>query len=268
MNTSSTKVHITENVENPLSMFSLHSSKVLVTGASGAIGRGIAMAFAQQGATVIVHGTNPKTLQETADQLETISSQKPLIITSDLSCFTESGSLFERVEERVGPVDILINNAGLNRDNLAIRMKEEEWSAVIQVNLTAPFLLCRAAIKSMIKRRYGRIINISSVVATMGNPGQSNYCAAKSGLIGMSKALAREVAARQITVNCVAPGFVDSPMTQNLSTAQREVIINGIPSRNIGTPQDVAAVCVFLASKEARYITGQTIHVNGGLEMI
>ena len=248
-------------------MFSLKSYTALVTGASGTIGRGIALRLAQQGAQVIITGTNEAALEETASQIESVSF-RPIPFICNLSCHEEVDTLFDRAESQVGKIDILVNNAGITRDNLAMRMKNQEWQDVIDVNLTAPFKLCRSAIKSMIKRRYGRIINISSVVATMGNPGQANYCAAKAGLIGMTKSLAHEVAARHITVNCIAPGFIDSPMTQEMNDHQREIILGAIPLKKIGTADDVAAVCSFLASTEAGYVTGQTIHVNGGLEMV
>ncbi len=216
----------------------------------------------------MVHGTNQEALAETAMQVQCVSSMPTIQIFGNLFDSGETESILTQAESLAGPIDILVNNAGIHRDNLLMRMKYEEWNAVLRVNLEGPFLLCRAAIKSMLRQRYGRIINITSAVATMGNAGQTNYCASKAGLIGFTKALAREVATRNVTANCVAPGLIDSQMTRSLSDAQGQTIINSIPMRRMGVADDVAAACVFLASEEAQYITGQTIHVNGGLEMV
>ena len=244
-------------------MFSLIGQTALVTGATGAIGHAIACALHAQGAKIAISGTREAMLQELAAKLE-----GTVVLPCNLSDATAVESLFSRAEEALGKIDILVNNAGITRDNLAIRLKDEDWQQVIDVNLTSTFRLCRSAIKSMMKRRNGRIINISSVVAITGNPGQANYCAAKAGVIGMSKSLAQEVASRGITINCIAPGFIESSMTEVLPDAVKEKILSSIPMARMGTPDEIAAATAFLASPEAIYITGQTLHVNGGMAMI
>ncbi|MEM6712332.1 MAG: 3-oxoacyl-[acyl-carrier-protein] reductase [Pseudomonadota bacterium] len=245
-------------------MFSLEGRTALVTGASGGIGSGIAKLLCQAGATTVITGTRTQVLEETAAAI----GEKAMPLTANLSDADAVASLVDQAEEKAGPIDVLVNNAGITRDQLFIRMKDEDWDAVIQMNLTVAFKLSRAAVKGMMKRRHGRIIQISSVVGSTGNPGQGNYVAAKAGLTGMSKALAQEVAARGVTVNCVAPGFIETPMTDALNDTQRAAILQKVPSGDLGTPGDVAAAVAFLASDEARYITGQTINVNGGMAMI
>ena len=242
----------------------LSDKKALVTGATGGIGQAIVQALLAEGAQVAISGTSAEKLQAFAATLTT-----PVII---LPCrFDDAEAVAQLVpsaEEALGGLDILVNNAGLTRDGLAMRMKDEDWQAVLDINLTSAFRLTRAAIKGMMKRRHGRIINITSVVGVMGNAGQANYCAAKAGLIGMSKALAAEVASRGITVNCVAPGFIKTPMTDALDEKQSERITANIPAGRFGLPEDIAASVAFLSSDAASYITGQTLHVNGGLLMV
>lgn len=245
-------------------MRKLERKTALVTGATGGIGEAIAKALKEAGAQVAVSGTREDKLKEIAARL----GGDTVIIPCDLSDATAVEGLIARVEEAIGGLDILVNNAGITRDALAMRMKDEDWDQVIAVNLTATFKLSRAAIKGMIKKRHGRIINVSSVVGTTGNPGQANYCASKAGIAGMSKALAAEVAARGITVNCIAPGFIATPMTEALSEQQRARILQNIPASRLGSPEDVAAAAAFLAGDDAAYITGQTLHVNGGLCMV
>jgi 3-oxoacyl-[acyl-carrier protein] reductase len=222
-------------------MFDLSGKSALVTGASGGIGGAMARALHACGASVALSGTRQ-------DALETLAG--------------------ELGPAALGQLDILINNAGLTRDNLAMRMKDEEWDQVIAVNLTSAFRLARASLRGMMKRRWGRIIGITSIVGTTGNPGQANYAASKAGMVGMSKALAQEVASRGITVNCIAPGFIETAMTAALDESQRAKLLAAVPARRLGSPQDVAVCAVFLASDEAGYITGQTLHVNGGMAMI
>lgn len=245
-------------------MFSLKDKKVLVTGASGSIGASIAKNMHAQGAEVVLSGTRVEALEALAKEL----GSRTHIVSCNLSEVEETEKLIPTVEERMGGLDILVNNAGLTRDGLLMRMKDEDWQKVIDVNLTSIFRLCRSVIRGMMKNRSGRIINISSIVGVTGNPGQTNYVASKAGLIGFSKALAQEVASRSITVNCIAPGFIPSPMTDALNEDQKSRIISGIPMGKMGDVRDIAAVAVFLASDEANYITGQTIHVNGGMTMI
>lgn len=245
-------------------MFNLTGRKALVTGATGGIGGAIARAFHAQGAEVILSGTRTEQLENLKKDLK----ERVHIISSDLSRAEEVEALFSKAEEQAGSIDILVNNAGVTRDNLMMRMKDEEWQTVIDINLAACFRLCRSAVKSMIKQRYGRIINITSVVGVAGNPGQANYCAAKAGLIGLSKALAQEVASRGITVNCIAPGFIASAMTHVLPEAVQGKILSTIPLARLGSAEEVASAAVFLASQESTYITGQTLHVNGGMVMI
>ncbi len=245
-------------------MFDLTGKRALVTGASGGIGREIAKALAAAGATVALSGTRVGALEDTARE---IGGTCP-ILPANLSKLDEVDKLVPAAEAAMGGLDILVNNAGMTRDNLFMRMKDEEWDEVIAVNLTAAFHLNRAVLRGMMKQRFGRIIGISSVVGVMGNPGQGNYAASKAGLIGMNKALAHEVASRNITVNSIAPGFIASAMTDELNDKQRESILSTIPSGRLGTAQEVAACAIFLASDAAGYITGHTLNVNGGMAMI
>ncbi len=246
-------------------MFDLTGRKALVTGASGGIGEAIARALHARGATVGLHGTRTEKLQALAGEL---GADRTRLLAADLSDRDAVKSLGARAEEELGGVDILVNNAGINRDGLFVRMSDADWDAVMEVNLTAVFRLTRELTHPMMRRRYGRIINITSVVAVTGNPGQTNYSASKAGMIGFSKALAQEIATRSITVNCVAPGFIQSAMTDKLNDKQKDTIMAAIPARRMGTGAEVAAAVVFLASEEAAYVTGQTIHVNGGMAMI
>jgi 3-oxoacyl-[acyl-carrier protein] reductase len=245
-------------------MFDLSGKKALVTGASGGIGREIAIALANAGAEVALSGRRVDALEETASAI----SGKTHIVVSNLSDLSEVDELVPNAEKAMDGLDILVNNAGMTRDNIFMRMKDEEWDEVIAVNLTAAFHLSRAAIKGMMKRRFGRIIGVSSVVGVTGNPGQGNYAASKAGLIGMTKSLAQEVASRNITANTIAPGFIASAMTDELNEKQRETIMSRIPAARLGTGAEVAACAVFLASEEAAYITGQTLNVNGGMAMV
>jgi 3-oxoacyl-[acyl-carrier protein] reductase len=245
-------------------LFSLSNKVALVTGATGGIGQAIARSLHQLGATVILSGTKEHALRD----LSASFTERCYVVAADLSAPDQVLTLIERAENEAGPVDILVCNAGITRDNLALRMKEEDFDAVLNLNLRSAFSLNKEAIKRMLRRKWGRIINISSVVAVSGNPGQANYCAAKAGLIGMSKALAQEVASRQITINCVAPGFIDTPMTASLPDQQKQHLIESIPAKLLGSPNDIASAVAFLASEEARYITGHTLHVNGGMLMV
>lgn len=248
-------------------MFSLKGFNALVTGASGGIGRSIAITLARQGATVVLSGTRADALQETADEIQKNGGTSHSLICN-LSDAQSVEELFPKAEALCEKIDIVVNNAGITRDGLAMRMKDDDWQAVIDVNLTASFRICRAALKVMMRRRYGRIINISSIVGVMGNMGQANYCASKAGLIGMSKALAQEGAARGITVNCVAPGFIQTSMTHDLPEIVRDKMLANIPTGAYGNPEDIASAVAFLASAESSYITGQTLHVNGGMIMV
>jgi len=246
-------------------MFTLNERKILVTGASGSIGRAIALSYHKQGATVALSGRQTEKLEAVAHEMGNVRVH---IIPCDLSNDEEVGALIPRAMEMLGGIDTLVNNAGITRDGLTFTMKLPDWQEVLRVNLEVAFRLSQAALKPMLKERFGRLINIASVVGVTGNPGQPNYCAAKAGLIGFSKALAKEVASRNITVNCIAPGFIESPMTLSLTEEQQAKISTTIPAGKMGTPEDIAAAAVYLASKEASYVTGQTVHVNGGMVMI
>jgi len=245
-------------------MFELTGKTALVTGASGGLGQAIARALHRQGAIVALSGTRREQLESLATELET----NVHVLPCDLSDPNAVESLVPAAEAALGSLDILVNNAGITRDNLFMRMKDEEWDTVLAVNLTASFRLARASLKGMMKRRYGRIIGITSVVGVTGNAGQGNYAAAKAGMIGMSKSLAMEVASRNVTVNCVAPGFIESPMTAVLNEKQKTAILANVPMGRLGSGDDVASAVVYLASSEAAYVTGQTLHVNGGMAMI
>jgi 3-oxoacyl-[acyl-carrier protein] reductase len=245
-------------------MFDLSGMKALVTGATGGIGADIARALAAQGAAVAISGTRLDALAGLASELG--GSAHPL--PCNLSDASAVEALIPATIERLGGIDILVNNAGITRDGLAMRMKDEDWQTVLSVNLEASFRLCRAAMKPMMKARFGRMINITSIVGVTGNPGQANYAASKAGMIGMSKAMASEVASRGITINCIAPGFIASPMTDALTDDQKAALTTKIPAGRLGMGSEIASACVFLASREASYITGQTLHINGGMAMI
>jgi 3-oxoacyl-[acyl-carrier protein] reductase len=245
-------------------MFDLTGRKALVTGATGGLGGAIARTLHAQGASVAISGTRAEALEALAGEL----GERVFVVPCNLSDKDSVEGLVPGAEEKLGGLDILVNNAGITRDNLFMRLKDEDWDSVIAVNLTAAFRLSRAAVKSMMRKRYGRIVSIGSVVGTTGNPGQGNYAAAKAGLIGMSKALAAEVASRNITVNVVSPGFIESPMTDALNEKQRESILADVPMGRLGAGKDIAAAVAFLASEEAGYVTGQTLHVNGGMARI
>jgi 3-oxoacyl-[acyl-carrier protein] reductase len=245
-------------------MFDLTGKGALITGATGGIGGAIAEVLKAKGAKVVISGTREEKLREMAAAL----GENVFIAPCDLKDRAAVSALYGRAEELAGQIDIVVNNAGITKDNLFMRMKDEEWDDVISVNLTATFAVCRAALKGMMRRRYGRIINMSSISGVMGNPGQGNYSASKAGMIGMSKSMAREVAPRGITVNCIAPGFISTPMTDALNEKQTEAIKQMIPTGTLGKPEDIAAAVLYLASDEAGYITGQTLHVNGGMAMI
>ena len=245
-------------------MFDLTGRKALVTGATGGLGGAIARALHAQGAHVALSGTRRAVLDELVAEL---GGERVAVVEANLADKEAVEALLPAAESALGGLDILINNAGITRDNLFMRMKDEEWEAVLNVNLTAAFRLSRAALRGMMKRRYGRIIGIGSVVGATGNPGQGNYAAAKAGLVGMTKALAAEVATRGITVNCIAPGFISSAMTDALNEKQRETILTRVPAGRLGTGAEIGAAAVYLASEEAGYVTGQTLHVNGGMAM-
>lgn len=245
-------------------MFDLQGKKALITGASGGIGEAIAKALNDAGAQVAISGTREEKLKEVAAGLRGDTA----IVPCNLSDAEQVNGLAARAEEAMGGLDILVCNAGITKDNLAMRMKDEEWQQVIDVNLSATFRLNKSVLRGMMKQRSGRIINISSVVGVMGNPGQANYCASKAGMIGMSKSLAQEVASRGITVNCIAPGFIKTPMTEALNEEQQSRITANIPAARFGLPEDIAAGVAFLSSNGASYITGQTLHINGGLLMV
>jgi len=244
-------------------MFRLDGKTALVTGASGGIGSAIARALHAQGAAVVLSGTRRDALDSLAADL----GERAQVCPADLREPAAADALIVAAEAAAGPLHILVNNAGLTRDMLALRMKDEDWQMVLDVDLSAPFRLARAALRGMLRRRAGRIIGISSIVGITGNAGQANYAAAKAGLVGMSKALAQEVASRGITVNVVAPGFIDTPMTHGLSEAQKTKLSEAIPLGRLGRPEDIAASVVYLASDEAAWVTGATLHVNGGMAM-
>ncbi|WP_193175563.1 3-oxoacyl-[acyl-carrier-protein] reductase [Oricola nitratireducens] len=245
-------------------MFELTGRKALVTGASGGIGEAIARTLHAQGAIVGLHGTRREKLESLAGDL----GDRVHVFPADLTDRAAVKALGETAESTLDGVDILVNNAGITKDGLFVRMSDEDWDAVLEVNLTSVFHLTRQLTHPMMRRRYGRIVNITSVVGVTGNPGQANYCASKAGMIGFSKSLAQEIASRNVTVNCVAPGFIESAMTDKLNDKQKEAIMGAIPMKRMGTGAEVAASVAFLAAGEAAYITGQTIHVNGGMAMI
>lgn len=245
-------------------MFSLQGKCALVTGATGGIGGAIAKALYAQGATVGISGRNEAKLNELASELK----ERVFVLPADLSSKEAAEGLVKAAEEKMEKVDILVNNAGLTRDGLSMRMKDEDWQQVIDVNMTATFKLAQACQRGMMKRRWGRIVNVASVVGVTGNPGQCNYVASKAGMIGWSKAMAAEIASRNITVNCVAPGFIATAMTEVLTDDQKAKINSTIPAGKMGSSEDIAAAVAFLASEEAGYVTGSTIHVNGGMAMI
>lgn len=244
-------------------MFDLTGKGALVTGATGGIGGEIARALKAQGARVAISGTREDRLAALAAEIGDVTA-----LPCNLKDRDAVANLAAKAEAAVGTLDIVVNNAGITRDNLFMRMKDEEWDDVIAVNLTATFVLCRAALRTMMRRRYGRIINIASISGVLGNPGQGNYAASKAGMVGMTKSLAREVASRGITANCISPGFIETPMTDALNEKQVEAIAGAIPAGVFGKPEDIAAAVVYLASSEARYVTGETLHVNGGMAMM
>ena len=245
-------------------MFDLSGKKALVTGASGGIGEAIARVLHAQGAIVGLHGTRQEKLQALASQL----GDRTKLFPADLTDRDAVKALAQKAETELDGVDILVNNAGITKDGLFVRMSDADWDAVIEVNLTSVFRLTRELTHPMMRRRKGRIINITSIVGVTGNPGQANYCASKAGMIGFTKSLAQEIATRNVTVNCVAPGFIESAMTEKLNDKQKETIMAAIPSKRMGTGTEVAAAVAYLASDEAAYVTGQTLHVNGGMAMI
>lgn len=249
-------------------MFDLSGKTALITGATGGIGGAIATALHAKGAHVGISGRNEDALAALAETLGAINADRVSILPADLSSSDAVTDLVKRADEALGQIDILVNNAGLTRDGLSMRMSDDDWQQVIDVNMTATFRLAKAVQRGMMKRRNGRIINIASVVGVTGNPGQCNYVASKAGMIGWSKAMAAEVATRGITVNCVAPGFIATAMTDALNDDQKAKINGTIPAGKMGTPDDISAACVYLGSDEAGYVTGQTIHVNGGMAMI
>ncbi len=245
-------------------MFDLTGKTALVTGASGGIGRAIAAALHGNGAAVILSGTRHDALESLAAHLGT----RAYVMPCDLADAAAVDGLIPAAEAVAAPIDILVNNAGITRDNLFMRMSDAEWDSVIAVNLTTGFRLARACLKGMMRRRYGRIIAITSVVGTTGNAGQANYAASKAGMVGLMKSLAMEAATRNVTANCVAPGFIETPMTDVLNDKQKTAILGVVPMGRLGQPTDVAAAALFLASSEAAYVTGQTLHVNGGMAMV
>lgn len=249
-------------------MFDLNAMTALVTGASGGIGSAIARALAAQGARVALSGSNGAKLRAFREQLIDEVGGDHVEVTCDLSRPESVEELIPATLDTFGQLDILVNNAGITRDNLALRMKDEEWAEVIQINLEATFRLMRAAAKPMMKARFGRIISVTSIVGSTGNPGQMNYSAAKAGIVGMSKSLAQEIASRGVTVNCIAPGFIRTAMTDALPDAQKEALASKIPMGRMGEGEDIGAAAAYLASREAGYVTGQVLHVNGGMAML
>ena len=245
-------------------MFDLTGKSALITGASGGIGSAIAKAFHAQGAQVILHGTRAEKLES----LKTELGEGAHVLTADLSDREAASAMVANATEMSGSVDILVNNAGITRDNLFMRMKDEDWDNVLEVNMTASMILCRSAMRAMMKARWGRIISISSIVGITGNPGQTNYAASKAGMIGFSKSLAAEVASRGITVNVIAPGFIETLMTDALSDEQKEKLLVNVPAGRLGQGDEIAAAALYLASQEAGYVTGSTLHVNGGMAML
>lgn len=245
-------------------MFDLTGKKALVTGASGGIGESIARMLHKQGATVGLHGTREEKLQALASDL----GERTVVLPANLSDLDEASALGKTAEEKLEGVDILVNNAGITRDGLFARMSNEDWDDVMRVNLTAVFRLTKEIAYPMMRRKGGRIINITSIVGVTGNPGQANYCASKAGMIGFTKSLAQEIASRNVTVNCIAPGFISSAMTEKLNDKQKEAIMGAIPMKKMGEGDDIASAALYLASQEGGYVTGQTLHVNGGMAMI
>lgn len=245
-------------------MFDLTGKKALVTGASGGIGESIARMLHKQGATVGLHGTREEKLQALASDL----GERAVVLPANLSDLDEASALGKTAEEKLEGVDILVNNAGITRDGLFARMSNEDWDDVMRVNLTAVFRLTKEIAYPMMRRKGGRIINITSIVGVTGNPGQANYCASKAGMIGFTKSLAQEIASRNVTVNCIAPGFISSAMTEKLNDKQKEAIMGAIPMKKMGEGDDIASAALYLASQEGGYVTGQTLHVNGGMAMV
>lgn len=245
-------------------MFDLSGKRALVTGATGGIGGAVARAFHAQGATVAISGTKAEKLEALAADLK----ERVHIAPCNLGDLDAVDALPKTAEAALGGLDIVISNAGVTRDMLFMMLKPDQWDEVIRVNLTAYYRLARAALRTMTKQRWGRIIGVTSIVGVTGNPGQANYAASKAGMIGMTKSLAAEIASRNVTVNCIAPGFIATAMTDGLTDAQKQAILSRIPAGEMGTPDDIAAAAVYLASEEARYVTGQTLHVNGGMAMI
>ena len=244
-------------------MFSLKDKKALITGASGGIGKELARVLVKYDAEVCISGRNVEELNELKGSL----GDKCHIVPCDLSNKNEISELVSKSEEVLGQIDILVNNAGITKDNIFLRMSDQEWEDVLNINLNSTFNILKLITKGMVKRKYGRIINISSVVGATGGAGQVNYAASKAGLIGLTKSLSQELATRNITVNCIAPGFIETPMTEKLDDNRKDIIISSIPANRIGTPKDLSSAVIFLASQESSYITGQTIHINGGLYM-
>ena len=244
-------------------MFSLKDKKALITGASGGIGKELARVLVEYDAEVCISGRNVEELNELKESL----GDKCHIVPCDLSNKNEISELVSKSEEVLGQIDILVNNAGITKDNIFLRMSDQEWEDVLNINLNSTFNILKLITKGMVKREYGRIINISSVVGATGGAGQVNYAASKAGLIGLTKSLSQELATRNITVNCIAPGFIETPMTEKLDDNRKDIIISSIPANRIGTPKDLSSAVIFLASQESSYITGQTIHINGGLYM-
>ena len=244
-------------------MFSLKDKKALITGASGGIGKELARVLVEYDAEVCISGRNVEELNELKESL----GDKCHIVPCDLTNKNEISELVSKSEEVLGQIDILVNNAGITKDNIFLRMSDQEWEDVLNINLNSTFNILKLITKGMVKRKYGRIINISSVVGATGGAGQVNYAASKAGLIGLTKSLSQELATRNITVNCIAPGFIETPMTEKLDDNRKDIIISSIPANRIGTPKDLSSAVIFLASQESSYITGQTIHINGGLYM-